>query len=153
MVGAYTCSATTTGADADGPNWNRLYGTASYWNGNVYMGASNMALMQYQFQNGLLNSTPVAMSPTTYGYRGANTVVSANGIQNAIVWVYEKTATGLGILHAYDATSVSTELWNSEMNATRDALGEGIGFSTPVVVNGRVITTYDTRVGIFGLLH
>jgi hypothetical protein len=85
MVGAYTCSATTTGADADGPNWNRLYGTASYWNGNVYMGASNMALMQYQFQNGLLNSTPVAMSPTTYGYRGANTVVSANGTQNAIV--------------------------------------------------------------------
>ncbi len=69
MVGAYTCSATTTGADADGPNWNRLYGTASYWNGNVYMGASNMALTQYQFQNGLLNSTPVAMSPTTYGHR------------------------------------------------------------------------------------
>jgi hypothetical protein len=56
-------------------------------------------------------------------------------------------------LHAYDATSVSTELWNREMNATRDALGEGIGFSTPVVVNGRVITTYDTRVGIFGSLH
>jgi len=73
--------------------------------------------------------------------------VSANGTQNAIVWVYEKTATGLGILHAYDATSVSTELWNSEMNATRDALGEGIGFSTPVAVNGRVVTTYDTRVG------
>jgi hypothetical protein len=153
MVGAYTCSSTTTGADADGPNWNRLYGTASYWNGNVYMGASNMALVQYQFQNGLLNSTPVAMSPSSYGYRGANTVVSANGTQNAIVWAYEKTPTGLGILHAYDATSVSTELWNSEMNATRDALGGGIGFSTPVVVNGRVITTYDERVGIFGLLH
>jgi hypothetical protein len=153
MVGAYTCSSTTTGADADGPNWNRLYGTASYWNGNVYMGASNMALVQYQFQNGLLNSTPVAMSPSSYGYRGANTVVSANGTQNAIVWAYEKTPTGLGILHAYDATSVSTELWNSEMNATRDALGGGIGFSTPVVVNGRVITTYDERVGIFGLVH
>src|SRR5207253_9045648 len=102
---------------------------------------------------GLLNSTPVAMSPTTYGYRGANTVVSANGTQNTIVWVYEKTATGLGILHAYDATSVSTELWNSEMNVTRDALGDGIGLSTPVAVNGRVVTTYDTRLGIFGLLH
>jgi hypothetical protein len=56
-------------------------------------------------------------------------------------------------MHAYDATSVSTELWNSEMNATRDALGEGIGLSAPVVVNGRVIMTYDTRVGIFGLLR
>ena len=42
---------------------------------------------------------------------------------------------------------------NSEMNVTRDALGDGIGFSTPVAVNGRVVTTYDTRLGIFGLLH
>ena len=91
MVGAYTCSATTTGADADGPNWNRLYGTASYWNGNIYMGASNMELMQYQFQNGWLNSAPVAMSPTTFGYRGANPVVSANETENATVWAYEKT--------------------------------------------------------------
>jgi hypothetical protein len=68
-------------------------------------------------------------------------------------WAYEKTSTGQGILHAYDANLVSTELWNGDMNSARDALGEGIAFSTPVVANGRVIVTYDDRVGVFGLLQ
>jgi len=152
MVGDSVCSDTTTGGAAEGPGWNRLYGTASYWNGNIYAGASSLPLKQYQFQNGLLSPTPVATSPTAYGYRGANTVVSANGNQGGIVWAYEKQPSGLGVLHAYDATSVLVELWNSNMNSARDALGEGIGFSTPVVANGRVIVTYDTRVGIFGVL-
>ena len=69
------------------------------------------------------------------------------------MWAYEKKVAGLGILHAYDTTSVQVELWNSNMNSARDALGEGIGFSTPVIANGRVIVTYDTRVGVFGLLQ
>ncbi|MBZ5681993.1 MAG: hypothetical protein LAO24_17985 [Acidobacteriia bacterium] len=152
MVGEQTCSDSTTGGAAEGPGWNRLYGNASYWNGNLYAGASNLALKQYQFQNGLLNPTPVATSPSAYGYRGANTVVSANGTRDGIVWAYEKAVTNQGILHAYDATSVSKELWNSNMNSGRDALGEGIGFAAPVVVSGHVIATYDTRVGVFGLL-
>ncbi len=152
-VGQYTCSSSTTGAAADGPSWNRLYGTASYFNGNVYAGASNQPLKQYQFQNGLLNPTPLAQSPSAFGERGGNTVISANGTQNGIVWAYEKTDSGQGILHAYDATSISTEFWNSMMNSGRDALGEGIGFSTPVVASGKVIVTYDTRIGIFGLLQ
>jgi hypothetical protein len=151
MIGGHTCS--TAGGDTEGPGWNRLYGNASYWNGNVYAGASGMPLTQYQFQNGLLKNTPAATSPTAYGLRGANTVVSADGTQNGIVWAYEKTTTGQGILHAYDANLVSTELWNSNMNSARDALGEGIAFSTPVVANGRVIVTYDDRVGVFGLLQ
>jgi hypothetical protein len=153
IVGQQTCSSTTTGAAADGPAWNRLYGNASYWNGNVYLGASNLPLQQYQFQNGLLSPAPLATSPTAYGYRGGNSVVSANGSQNGIVWVYEKQVTGTGVLHAYDANYVSTELWNSTMNATRDALGEGIGFMTPVIADGRVIVAYDARVGIFGLIE
>ncbi len=153
MVGDYSCDSSTTGGAAEGPGWDRLYGTASYWNGNVYAGASNLPLKQYQFQNGVLGSAPVATSPTSYGYRGANTVVSANGTKNGIVWAYEKTAAGQGILHAYDANSVLVELWNSNMNSARDSLGEGIGFSTPVIADGRVITTYNDQVGVFGVLQ
>jgi hypothetical protein len=152
MVGDYTCSDAITSDVAEGPTWNRLYGTPSYWNGNVYAAASSSPLKQYQFQNGLLNPTPLAVSPTSYGLRGANTVVSSNGTQNAILWAYEKSAAGQGILHAYDATDVSKELWNSMMNAGRDQLGQGIGFATPVVAEGRVVVAYDTRVGIYGLL-
>ena len=153
MVGQYTCSDTVTADVAEGPGWNRLYGTPAYWNGNVYAGASSVPLQQYHFENGLLNPTPVATSATAYGLRGGNSVVSANGTQNGIVWSYEKSTSGQGILHAYDATNIATELWNSSMNSGRDGLGEGIGFGTPVVAEGRVIVPYDTRVGIFGLLQ
>lgn len=153
MIGEDTCSDAITGDVAEGPDWNRLYGNPSYWNGNLYTAASNLQLKQYQFQNGLLNPTPTATSPTSYGLRGANTVVSANGTQNGIVWAYEKSAAGRGILHAYDATNVSKELWNSGMNSARDELGQGIGFAVPVVAEGRVIVAYDKSVGIFGLLQ
>jgi hypothetical protein len=153
MVGANTC-APGIGTDvAEGTGWNRLYGNPSYWNGFVYVGASNAPLKQYRFQNGLLNTATVAQSPTSYGLRGGNTVVSANGTQNGILWAYEKSISGRGILHAYDATQISSELWNSNMNAGRDQLGTGIGFGTPVVVKGKVIVTSDTVVTIYGLLN
>lgn len=153
MVGNNTCSDAITGDVAEGPDWNRLYGTPSYWNGNLYAAASNLPLKQYQFQNGLLNPTPTATSPAAYGLRGANTVVSSSGTQNAIVWAYEKAATGGGILHAYDATNVANELWNSNMNSARDKLDEGIGFAVPVVADGRVIAASDKTISIFGLLQ
>ena len=153
MVGQYTCSDAVTSDVAEGPTWNRLYGNASYWNGYLYAGAANQALMQYQFQNGLLNPTPTDSSPSAYGYRGANTVVSANSAQNGIVWAYEKSVSGQGILHAYDATSVSKELWNSNMNGDRDGMLTGIGFGTPVVANGRVLAASDHSLEIFGLLQ
>ena len=153
MVGANTCSDAITGDVAEGPTWNRLYGNASYWDGNVYAAASSMQLKQYQFQNGLLNPTPVAMSPSAYGLRGANTVVSANGNQNGIVWAYEKSTTGQAILHAYDAGDVSKELWNSNMNGDRDGMTSGIGFGTPVVAGGRVFAASDTSIDVFGALQ
>ncbi len=153
MVGANTCSDAITADVAEGPTWNRLYGNASYWNGNLYAAASNMQLKQYQFQDGLLNPTPVATSPSAYGLRGGNTVVSANGNQNGIVWAYEKSVSGQGILHAYDATSVASELWNSNMGGDRDAMGTGIGFGVPIVFGGRVIVAAANWVEIFGPLQ
>jgi hypothetical protein len=153
MVGANTCAPGIGTGVAEGTGWNRLYGNPSYWNGFVYVGASNAPLKQYRFQNGLLNTATVAQSPTSYGLRGGNTVVSANGTQNGILWAYEKSISGRGILHAYDATQISSELWNSNMNAGRDQLGTGIGFGTPVVVKGKVIVTSDTVVTIYGLLN
>jgi hypothetical protein len=151
MIGQQTCTNGTSGA-ADGPGWNRLYGDLSYWNGYVYAQPSNMPLEQYQFQNGLLNPTPIAESPSASGLRGGNTVVSANGTQNGIVWAYEKSASGRGILHAYDATMVSNELWNSGMNADRDQLGTGVAFAAPVVANGHVIVTSSIGATVYGLL-
>jgi hypothetical protein len=66
--------------------------------------------------------------------------------------MYEKSATGHAILHAYDATNVSQELWNSDMNAN-DKMGVGIGFGTPVVASGRVLATFDKTLVVFGPLQ
>jgi hypothetical protein len=151
MVGDDSCTSGLSGV-AEGPNWNRLYGNPAYWNGYLYAQPSSMVLKQYQFQNGLLNPTPVAQAPTASGLRGGNIVVSANGNQNGIVWAYEKSSSGQAILHAYDAGMVSNELWNSNMNAGRDQLGTGIAFATPVVADGHVIVTSDVVASIYGLL-
>ena len=98
LVGANSCAPGTPSSSAEGTGWNRLYGNPSYWNGNLYVGASNAPLKQFQFQNGLLTPTPVAQSPTAYGLRGGNSVVSANGTQNAIVWAYEKSSFRAGLV-------------------------------------------------------
>ena len=153
LVGESSCNINTTDDDAEGPTWNRLYGNPSYWSGNIYAGPANSPLKQYQFEGGLLNPVPVAVSPESYGYRGGNSVVSSNGAQNGIVWVNEKQASGLGVLYAYDAGNISQELWNSNMNAGRDQLGDGIGFGVPVVANGHVLVGTNTSVAIFALLN
>lgn len=136
---------------AEGTGWQRLYGNPSYWNGNLYLGLANGTLKQYRLQNGLVNTTPLAQGATVFGIRGGNTVVSANGTQNAILWVYDKSTNGGGaVLHAYDAKDVSHELWNSNRH-TGDGMGVGIGFGTPIVANGKVITTYNKAVVVYGL--
>jgi hypothetical protein len=37
------------------------------------------------------------------------------------------------------------------MESWLNRLGEGIGFATPLLAEGRVIVTYDSGVGVFGL--
>jgi hypothetical protein len=137
---------------AEGADWNRLYGNPSFWNGNVYLAPANAPLKQYKLSGNLLNSIPAAQSPTATALRGGNTVVSAQGNQNGIVWMYEKAADGTAVLHAFDATNVSHELWNSRMNP-RDVMGTGISFGTPVVADGRVFTTYNRTLVIYGVLQ
>lgn len=153
QVGNRACFTGIGNGFAEGPDWQRLYGNASYWNQNLYMGTANGPLRQFHFQGGTLIPTPFALSPTSYFLRGANTVVSSNGLQNGIVWAYEKSAdNNRAILHAYDATLVSRELWNSSMNA-RDLMGPGNAFGVPVIANGRVIVSSDKSVFVFGPLQ
>jgi hypothetical protein len=151
VVGSKTCFAGMGAGFAEGPDWQRLYGNPSFWNGNIYLATANGPLRQYRFQNGMLGTAPFAQSSNTFGLRGGNTVVSANDTSNAIVWAYEKSGTGgPAVLHAYDANTVTHEFWNSNMNPA-DSMGTGVGFGTPVVANGRVIAIFDRFAVIYGL--
>jgi hypothetical protein len=57
------------------------------------------------------------------------------------------------VLHAYDATNLATEFYNSSQAAnSRDGFGAGNKFITPTIVNGRVYVGTPTGVAVFGLL-
>lgn len=153
MVGSKDCFMDMGVGFAEGEDWNRLYGNPSYWNGNVYVGASNAPLKQYKFNGNLLATTPAAQASNSFGMRGGNTVVSSNGNAGAIVWALQKNhPEGRSVLHAYDANDIRRELWNSNMNAGRDQMGTGFSFSVPVVTGGRVIVGHGKAVSIYGLL-
>ena|SRR5579859_10668 len=57
-----------------------------------------------------------------------------------------------GTLYAFDAGNVATELWNSNMNATRDSFGNFAKFVPPLVANGRVyVATWSNQVAVYAL--
>ncbi len=76
--------------------------------------------------------------------------VSSNGTGNGIVWVGENG--GTAVLHAYDATNLGTELYNSnQASNNRDHFGSGNKFITPTIANGKVYVGTQNSVGVFGL--
>jgi hypothetical protein len=68
------------------------------------------------------------------------------------VWAAETPSGGAGVLHAYDATNLTKELYNSNQAAGGRDSFTGNKFITPVVVNGRVLVGTPTGVAMFGLL-
>ncbi len=129
------------------------YGGAAYWNNNVYLGGQADFLSMYSLTDGLLSTSPTHQSPSMYAL-GTTPSVSASGLTNAIVWAVERGASAgkPAVLHAYDATDISTELYNSSMNTKRDGLGGGTRFSVPTIANGMVYVGTSKTLAIFGLL-
>jgi hypothetical protein len=96
--------------------------------------------------------TQVAQGTTVYGYPGTTPTLSANGTADGIVWLREITSTQTARLHAFDASDL-TELYNSDMSGTRDAIGPGVKFSVPVIANGKAFLGTQTQLVAFGLLN
>ena len=68
------------------------------------------------------------------------------------MWAVENT--NPAVLHAYNATNLASELYNSTQAASsRDAFGAGNKFITPMIVNGHVYVGTPNGVAAFGLLN
>jgi hypothetical protein len=133
-----------------------LWATPGWWNNNVYFGGKDDYLKQYAFDpaTGLLSTSPIAVSPTVFGFPGPTPSISANGTSDAIVWVLETDDFGKGpaTLHAYDANNIATEFYNSDQIASRDDPGIAVKFSVPTVANGKVYVPAIYELSVFGLL-
>src|SRR5215472_2959500 len=132
-----------------------LFGTPAYFQNTLYFLAKGDVLRAFSLSNGKLGTSPASQSSTVFGFPGATPVISANGASNGIVWVLQTDqaeAGGPAVLHAYLATDVSTELYNSNQNPGRDTPGPAVKFTVPTVIKGKVYVGTQTGLSVFGLL-
>ncbi len=127
-----------------------IFATSAFWNNSLFIAGSGGALQQFTFtpSTGLFVTTPAHSSSGSFGFPGSTpSISSTDGSTNGIVWALDDnryctqqaTACGPSILHAYDATNVSTELWNSsQASGKRDQAGNAVKFTVPTVANGKV---------------
>ncbi len=145
------------------PNSGQTGGNFSspvYFDGYIYFASTSYNVTAFQLTNGLLSTAPTSESSEVYGYRGGTMSISANGNSNGILWTLQSESSGMvpgfigpGILHAYNATNLGDELYNSNQAAgSRDTLDAWLKFSVPVVANGEVFVASDSELTIYGLL-
>jgi hypothetical protein len=126
-----------------------VYSKPSYFNGTVYYGAAADTIKAFPIANGLLATSPSSHSAHSFGYPGATPSISASGNVNGIVWVVENGTPA--VLHAYDATNLSNEFYNSNQAPKGRDQFSGNKFITPMVANGKVYVGTSKSVAVFGL--
>jgi hypothetical protein len=133
---------------------NGVFGSMTYWNHYLYVLSDGDAIRQFVVKGGRLSLQ--AASGNTFPGVSATPTLSANGNQDGVVWILNsKTWNGPlrpAVLHAYDATNVAHELYNSEQNAGRDRAGLALRFNIPTVANGHVYVGAKQEVDVYGLL-
>jgi hypothetical protein len=145
-----------------------LFSTPAYWASTsgawVYISGIDDALKAFQITNDTLSSSPTSRTPESFAYPGVTPSISSNGNTSGtgIVWVVGPpnscsgngcNPNGPGVLHAYDATNLGNELYNSGQNSSRDQLDSYTKFSVPTIANGRVFVGTLTSLSIYGLLN
>jgi hypothetical protein len=123
--------------------------TPAFWQNTLYFFGINSSGVAYTFLPASDTFNPLVASSTTstFGFPGSSPSVSSNGASNGIVWTLDSHAYGTNnggsvsagpaILHAFDATNLGTELWNSSQVPT-DTAGNAVKFTVPTVANGKV---------------
>jgi hypothetical protein len=125
---------------------------SAYFNGSVYFGPQANNLMQFEFSQAKLSTSPVSKSSATFEYPGSTPSISANGSSNGIVWAIEHSDP-TDVLHAYQAGNLAKEIYNSnQASGSRDQFGQASHFGTPMIINGKVYVGTTTNVTAFGLL-
>ena len=148
-MGKFNSSANNIYQEIDGVLSGGMWSMPAYFNNTVYFGSVGNNIQAFRISNALLGTTPSSQTNTQFEYPGATPSISANGTSNAILWAAENSTPA--VLHAYDATNLANELYNSNQAGGRDQFGTGNKFITPMVVNGKVYVGTTNGVGVFGL--
>lgn len=138
------------------PSVSDCFGAPAYWNGHVYYACEDDSLKDFRVQGGRVAPESVAHTEIKFTGVGATPSISANAAKDGIVWIIATpnffTKDAPAVLHAYDATNIAHELYNSEQKPTRDRAGTAIRFLMPTVANGCVYVGLKKEVDVYGLL-
>jgi len=150
---------------------NPIFATSAFWNNTLYIAPAGGPLQSYVFNpaTSMFNTAAATQTANSFGFPGSTPSVSASPSGNVIVWALDVSQyctppiplCGPAVLHAYDATNLSTELWNSSQGT---AAGFAVKFTVPTVANGKVyigtrgndtgtgVPTNPGELDVFGLL-
>jgi hypothetical protein len=129
------------------------FGTPAYFNNTLYYLGATDQLKAFGITNGQLTANPIAASTMVFAWPGATPSISANGTSNGIVWLVQADAADSGgreIVHAFAATNVAVELYNSVQAGTRDDAGVATKFIVPTIANGKVYVGGATQLSVYG---
>lgn len=126
---------------------SQILSSPAFWNNTVYNNAVDKPLTAWQLNAAGSAFTSAGSSAILFGYPSSTPTISAQGTQDGIVWMLDNSTfctnwwnqpgCGPAVLHAFDASNVANELWNSAQHAG-DAAGYPVKFSVPTVANGKV---------------
>jgi hypothetical protein len=145
--------------------YNNIFSTPVYWNGSIYFHSNNDVLRAFSWNANAdagqqMSTASTSAANAVFGMHGATASLSANGSNNGIIWEIDNTsynstnpqASGPAILHAYDATNLGKELYNSTQAGSRDQAGPALKLTVPTIANGRVFVPTTTELDVYGLL-
>jgi uncharacterized repeat protein (TIGR03806 family) len=140
-----------SGLAPGGQNGN--YATPAFFNNMLYFIGMNDRLRSFRMTNGTILTTPTQGS-TTFGTKASSSPsISANGTNDAILWMIEsegQNPVGSAVLRAYNATNVAQEIYNSSQLASRDDPGTSVKFNVPTIANGKVYVGAQYALSVFG---
>ena len=143
-----------------------LHCQPTYYKGSsaeyVYVWSENDQLRALSFNrstNTFMTNQIVSTVSGPTGGSGADLAVSSNGNIDGtgILWANYAISGDAGheispgVLRAFDASDITKELWNSQINAA-DNQGSYAKFASPTIANGHVyLATFSNKVVVYGL--
>ena len=124
-----------------------IFASSAFWNNTLYIGPANSALLAYAFDPTTVQLHGAGHVSVTghlrvsglnaHGLRQRSQQRHRVGINNQAYCTPQSGSCGPAVLHAYAATSLATELWNSQRIGA-DGAGNAVKFTVPTVANGKV---------------
>ncbi|HEY2859764.1 MAG TPA: Ig domain-containing protein [Terracidiphilus sp.] len=149
----YLLNGDQLGGSGDSHAWQQfnmgtsVFSTGAFWNSTYYIAGVGGPLTAFSLNASTAKMNPTASSASSngFGFPGSTPAISASGNSNGILWAMDNglyctpqsQGCAAAVLHAYDASNVAKELWNSSQTS-KDSAGFAVKFTVPTIANGRV---------------